>query len=212
MEECSANAESSDGRTVFAMTASGQLKMPRLGNFCVTMLGDGAADADVARGADFASTSSDSQHGVKSIADGDAKSYWASALDPTAPVDVQVDFGTSRQIKSIEIDWEHPAQVRSQYLSANMWGRRVLSSRSSSGIRAPSRTSREMDDCPEHFQQQSTNHEICRACCFWRRSANSHADGAAPKVRARSCLIEVLSCISPTQPLAAAMATCCEHR
>ena len=108
------------------MTASGQLKMPRLGNFCVTMLGDGASDADVARGADFASTSSDPQHGVKSIADGDAKSYWASALDPTAPVDVQVDFGTSRQIKSIEIDWEHPAQVRSQSLSANMQGRRVL--------------------------------------------------------------------------------------
>jgi len=40
MEECSSNAESTDGRTVFAVTAGGQLKMPRLGNFCMTMLGD----------------------------------------------------------------------------------------------------------------------------------------------------------------------------
>lgn len=45
MEECSSNAESTDGRTVFAVTANGQLKMPRLGNFCVTMLGDGASRA-----------------------------------------------------------------------------------------------------------------------------------------------------------------------
>ena len=45
MEECSSNAESTDGRTVFAVTANGQLKMPRLGNFCVTMLGDGASSA-----------------------------------------------------------------------------------------------------------------------------------------------------------------------
>jgi hypothetical protein len=111
MDACSTSAESGDGRTVFAITPNGQLKMPRLGNYCVTMLGDGASDVDAARGADVAATSSDPQHVVKSIVDGDAKSYWASALDPTAPVDVQVDFGTSRQIKSIEIEWEHPAQV-----------------------------------------------------------------------------------------------------
>ena len=111
MDDCSKSAESADGRTVFAITPSGQLKMPRLGNYCVTMLGDGASDVDVARGANFASTSSDSLHGPKSVGDGDAQSYWASAVDPSAPVDVQVYFGSPRQIKSIDISWEHPAQV-----------------------------------------------------------------------------------------------------
>jgi hypothetical protein len=48
---------------------------------------------------------------VKNIADGDAQSYWASASDSAAPVDVLLDFGAARQIKSVEIDWEHPAQV-----------------------------------------------------------------------------------------------------
>ena len=111
MDECSASAESSDGRTTFSITPNGQLKMPRLGNYCVTMLGDSASDVDVARGADVAATSSDAQHVVKSITDGDAKSYWASAIDPTSPVDVQIDFGSAKQIKSVEISWEHPAQV-----------------------------------------------------------------------------------------------------
>jgi hypothetical protein len=43
--------------------------------------------------------------------DGDAQSYWASGSDPAARVDVQLDFGAAKQIKTIEIEWEHPAQV-----------------------------------------------------------------------------------------------------
>ena len=43
--------------------------------------------------------------------DGDTHSYWASAPDPVSRVDVQLDFGTAKQIKVIEVDWEHPAQV-----------------------------------------------------------------------------------------------------
>ena len=42
MDACSDSVESGDGRSVFAITANGQLKMPRLGNYCVTLLGDGA--------------------------------------------------------------------------------------------------------------------------------------------------------------------------
>merc|ERR1711904_707925 len=61
MEECSANAESTDGRTVFAMTASGQLKMPRLGNFCVTMLGDGASARAVVQDCAEAEDNTDSR-------------------------------------------------------------------------------------------------------------------------------------------------------
>jgi len=43
MEACSAEAGASDGRTVFSATPAGQLKMPKLGNFCLTVVGDGAA-------------------------------------------------------------------------------------------------------------------------------------------------------------------------
>lgn len=111
MEACGASAESGDGRTVFSLTPGGQLKMPRLGNYCVTMAGEGAASSDIAQGADLTATSTNAQHNAKSIADGDAKSYWASASDPTAPVDVQLDFGDAKHIQSVEIEWEHPAQV-----------------------------------------------------------------------------------------------------
>ena len=118
LEPCSASAESGDGRTIFAMTANSQLKMPRMGNYCVTVAGDGASDADAAQGADLTATSSSAQHAAKNIGDGDAQSYWASGSDPTGPVDVQLDFGTVRQIKSIEIDWEHPAQALATRLAA----------------------------------------------------------------------------------------------
>jgi len=43
MEACSDGVEASDGRTVFSATPAGQLKMPKLGNFCLTVVGDGAA-------------------------------------------------------------------------------------------------------------------------------------------------------------------------
>ena len=112
MEACSASAESGDGRTVFAMTPNGQLKMPRVGNYCLTMAGDGAVDANIAPGAALAATSSSAEHAVKNAADGDAQSYWASGFDPKGPVDVQLDFGAAKRIKSIEIEWEYPAQAR----------------------------------------------------------------------------------------------------
>lgn len=108
---CSSSVESGDGRTAFSMTPNGQLKMPRLGNYCLTLSGDGASDADAAQGADVVATSSDEGHGVRNIANADAQSYWASGSDPTGPVDVQFDFGARRHIKAVEIDWEHPAQA-----------------------------------------------------------------------------------------------------
>ena len=67
MEACSASAESGDGRTVFSLTPGGQLKMPRLGNYCVTMAGESAASSDIAQGADLTATSSNGQHSVKNI-------------------------------------------------------------------------------------------------------------------------------------------------
>ena len=48
---------------------------------------------------------------ARSRADGDSTSYWASGPDPASRVDVQLDFGTTKQIKAVAVDWEHPAQV-----------------------------------------------------------------------------------------------------
>ena len=83
--------------------------MPRLGNYCVTFLGD-AALANAAPTADASATSSDSQHTVDQLTDADAATYWASSAD--SPVDVQLDFGSVTQIKAVEIDWERPAQAK----------------------------------------------------------------------------------------------------
>jgi len=48
-DACSASTESGDGRTVFSITSNAQLKMPRLGNYCVTLAGEGAARATSTR-------------------------------------------------------------------------------------------------------------------------------------------------------------------
>jgi hypothetical protein len=114
-DACSILPDSGDGRAFFTVTPNGQLKMPRLGNFCLTVMGEGTSAADIAQGADVVATSSNAGHIVKNIVDGDAQSYWASASDPTSPVDVQFNFGAAQRIKSIEIEWEHPAQVIACY-------------------------------------------------------------------------------------------------
>ena len=111
MDACSTSAASGDGRTSFALSPNGQLKMPRMGNYCLTLVGHSPSSADIAQAADIAATSSNSQHVVKNIVDGDASSFWASGDDPAAPIDVQLDFGGTQQIYSMEIDWEHPALV-----------------------------------------------------------------------------------------------------
>ena len=90
MQECSTSVEASDGRSVFAATASGQIKMPRLGNYCLTMSGDGAAKVDIAPSADVSATSSSAQHTASSIVDGSSESHWASGFDTSSPVDVSL--------------------------------------------------------------------------------------------------------------------------
>jgi hypothetical protein len=108
MEECSSSVESSDGRSVFATTPTGQMKMPRLGNYCLTMSGDGAARIDIASSADVSATSSSAQHMASSIVDGSSETHWASGFDPTSAVDVVLDFGAAKTIETVTIDWEQP--------------------------------------------------------------------------------------------------------
>lgn len=42
MDTCSTSVESADGRAFFSMTPNAQLKMPRLGNYCLTILATSA--------------------------------------------------------------------------------------------------------------------------------------------------------------------------
>merc|ERR1711862_578968 len=86
------------------------------------MGGQGVSEADVTSEASIAATSTNSQHTVKNLADSDTNSYWASAFDPAAPVDVQFNLGSEKQISAVEIDWERPAQAYSlQVASAGKW-------------------------------------------------------------------------------------------
>ena len=120
MQECSSSVESSDGRSVFSTTPSGQLKMPRLGNYCVTISGDGVDKTDIGASADVSATSSSAQHMASSIIDGSADSHWASGLDPISAVDVTMDFGAAEIVESVSIEWEHPPLVSKVVLC--MWG------------------------------------------------------------------------------------------
>merc|ERR1711988_1789405 len=77
---------------------------------------------DVVLGATVAATSTNAQHPVKNVADGDARSYWASAFDPSGPVDLQFDFGSEKRVSAVEIDWESPAQAyEMQVSSGGQW-------------------------------------------------------------------------------------------
>ena len=116
MEACSSSAESSDGRSVFSMTPNGQVQLPRMGNFCLSTLGDRAIETDVALGADVSATSSNVQHVVKNAIDGDSHSFWASSSDPTATVDLHIDFGAIQNIRAVEIEWEYPAQAHASLI------------------------------------------------------------------------------------------------
>jgi len=120
---CSTAAASGDGRGIFTPMANGQLKMPHLGNYCVTMASDGATFSDLALTSTLAATSANAQHAVQNLINGDAQSYWASAFETSGPVDVQFDFGSEKQVAIIEIDWENPALAYElQVASAGKWG------------------------------------------------------------------------------------------
>ena len=111
MQECSSSVESSDGRSVFSTTPSGQLKMPRLGNYCVTISGDGVDKTDIGASAAVSATSTSAQHMASSIIDGSADSHWASGFDPISAVEITMDFGAAKIVDSVSIEWEHPPLV-----------------------------------------------------------------------------------------------------
>jgi len=126
MEKCDFSAEAGDGRSVFQMAANGQMQMPRMGSFCLSMVGNGAAEADVALGVDVSATSSSAQHVVKNAVDGDANSFWASGSDPTSGVDLHMDLGVTKHIRAVEIDWEYPAQAfELQVARGGVWSRAI---------------------------------------------------------------------------------------
>ena len=85
--------------------------MPRMGNFCLTSKGNGPTKADITSGADVTATSSSAQHSASNVVDGNAQSYWASALDPASGVDMTLDFGAAKTLEQVVIDWEHPPLV-----------------------------------------------------------------------------------------------------
>jgi hypothetical protein len=75
------------------------------------MSGDGATKLDIGPSADVSATSTSTQHTASSIVDGNSESHWASGFDPTSPVDVVFDFGASKVIEMVSIEWEHPPLV-----------------------------------------------------------------------------------------------------
>ena len=101
MEECASMPDASDGRSVFAATPTGQLKMPAMGNFCISVVGDGAMSSDLSKGAEAIATSSSAAHSASSAIDGSTDSYWASSLDPASAVSMDLDFGTTKIIEKI---------------------------------------------------------------------------------------------------------------
>merc|ERR1711862_268546 len=72
MDTCSAPNEVSDGRNVFSLTPKGQLKMPKLGNYCLTV----ASSQVVVQDCEYAEGSTDARDKffMVSVPDFDASS------------------------------------------------------------------------------------------------------------------------------------------
>merc|ERR1739848_102219 len=51
MQSCSKSPEAGDGRSLFAVQPNGQIKMPKLGNVCLSLASGGAAETDAAASA-----------------------------------------------------------------------------------------------------------------------------------------------------------------
>ena len=60
-------------------------------------------------------TSSSAQHSANNAVDGNAQSYWASGFDPSSAVDMILDFGAAKKIEKVEITWEYPPLVSSDF-------------------------------------------------------------------------------------------------
>lgn len=111
MSSCGEGQNAADGRNVFEITPAGQLKLAKMGGYCVTSTGQ-LIEKDLAVGASAIASSNQLQHPASNAIDGDAASFWASARDPSekGPVDLIIGLGASSHISVIEVDWELPAK------------------------------------------------------------------------------------------------------
>jgi len=82
------------------------------GDVCLSQSGAFYGDEDVAlKSAVQATSTSDSEyHGAVKAVDGDEASYWSSERAPDSPQYITVDFGESRVLKAVEVEWELPAE------------------------------------------------------------------------------------------------------
>jgi len=101
-----------DGGAVWEAQGSGQWKLDRAGNYCLSQQGAAAGVEDAAeRGAITASSTADAAaHGANMAVDGSSSTFWASGMDPTGPVMVTVDLGHQRKLSSVDLQWEFPAK------------------------------------------------------------------------------------------------------
>jgi len=97
---------------------SGQLKLANV-DACLTQQGLAAGVLDLAPAAAASASSTASvAHGADKAADNEATTFWASEFDVKAPVVFKLDFGTSKHIQELEIDWEFPAKAFSVSVSS----------------------------------------------------------------------------------------------
>jgi len=119
--DCDGASAAGDARSVWESQGNGQLKLGRAGQYCLSQRGSEAGVEDVAaKAAIIASSFADAEaHGASMAVDGRSSTFWASALDPAEPVALTIDFGASKKIQAINIQWEHPAKSFSVSLTAD---------------------------------------------------------------------------------------------
>ncbi|CAD7949501.1 unnamed protein product [Amoebophrya sp. A120] len=111
LQDCDAATAASDGRALWEPMPSSQLKVAKVGDYCLSMGPEKASigETNLIKGSSsIDASSSNGTHTAKMIADGNDSTYWASDWDPSEPETVTIDLGSSQKLSKVDIDWEYP--------------------------------------------------------------------------------------------------------
>eukprot|EP00392_Amoebophrya_sp_AT5.2_P003047 g3052.t1 len=131
LQDCDAATSSPDGRALWEPMPSSQLKIGKVGDFCLSMgpekggigesniiKGNSNIDATSENGTHAAKLLADGNprgvlsengtHAAKLLADGNDSTDWASDWDPGEDEAVTIDLGSVTKLSNLSIDWEYP--------------------------------------------------------------------------------------------------------
>lgn len=106
LQDCDAAAQASDGRSNWELTSAGQLKLARMGRYCLGSTGSWIGDV-LPTGTAASATSSASGHEAIRVLDGDPATYWEAGIlaDEREHIDFELLLGKPVTLHTLDVAW-----------------------------------------------------------------------------------------------------------